>query len=155
MPAKTATLKDLQRQCTTAGLDATGTKADLTKRLEENERNQVLLSPESQEHTKCDAILVARSELGDDEGMKEDAKDALAQALKEELQVEDVRGKLFVGNRRGLNLAGFPARVLALEEEVTSLEVEVTSLEVEVTSLKVESTSHKIKIASLEDRVGR
>jgi len=66
MLSKSATLKDLQRQCTTEGLDATGTKTDLIKRLEENERNWVLLSPESQEDTKCDAILVARSELGDE-----------------------------------------------------------------------------------------
>ena len=138
MPAKSATLKDLQRQCTTAGLGTTATKADLTKRLEENEKNWVMLSPVSQEDTKCDAILVARSELGGDEAMKEDAKDALEQALEEELHVENVR-EMFVGNRRGLSLAGLPARVRALEDENVSQ--------------KEELTSHKFKITSLEDRV--
>ena len=49
---------------------------------------------------------MTRSEVGDQEEMKEDAKSALRKALDEEyLHVEEVRGKLFVGNRRGLNLS--------------------------------------------------
>ncbi|KAA8902718.1 hypothetical protein FN846DRAFT_1022449 [Sphaerosporella brunnea] len=64
--------------------------------------------------------------------MKQAAKDALGQALQEELHVEDVRGELFVGNRRGLSLAG---RLRVLEQQVA----EIPSL--------------KIKTASLEDRV--
>jgi hypothetical protein len=48
--------------------------------------------------------------------MKADAKDAFEQALDEELYVEVVRGKMVVGNRRGLNLAGLSTRVRALED---------------------------------------
>jgi len=76
---------------------------------EVNKRNRKLLSPAeslSQDDTTCDAILVTRSEIGGEEEIKRDAKDALKQALQEkELHVKDVRGELFVGNRRGLNLA--------------------------------------------------
>jgi hypothetical protein len=72
--------------------------------------------------------------------MKRDAKDALGQALQEEeLHVEDVRGELFVGNRRDLSLAGLPERVRVLEQEITSQKIEIAS--------------QKIKSASLEDRV--
>ena len=152
MPAKSATLKDLQRQCTTAGLDATGTKADLSKRLEENKRNRVLLSPESQEDTKCDAILVASSELGGDEAMKEDAKDALQQALKtDELHVEDVRGELFVGNRRGLNLAGLPKLVHELQDEIASQNSRITIFEFKVASLeeRVNSLTNSLEAYSI------
>ncbi|KAA8893538.1 hypothetical protein FN846DRAFT_751931, partial [Sphaerosporella brunnea] len=53
-----------------------------------------------------------------------------------------VRGELFVGNRRGLSLAGLPERVRVLEQQVASLEVK-----------NAEIPSLKIRTASLEDRV--
>jgi hypothetical protein len=68
--------------------------------------------------------------------MKADAKDAFEQALDEELYVEVVRGKMVVGNRRGLNLAGLSTRVRALEDVVASQKEKVTSHESEITELK-------------------
>lgn len=64
-------------------------------------KNQELVSPvESQDDwTTCDAILVTRSELGEEEEMKRGAKDALEQALNGALHVEEVRDDVFVGNR--------------------------------------------------------
>ncbi|KAF8462297.1 hypothetical protein BDZ91DRAFT_797330 [Kalaharituber pfeilii] len=54
--------------------------------------------------------------------MKRDAKGTLGQALQEqELHAEDMRGELFVGNRRGLNVAGLASRVGALELKTASL----------------------------------
>jgi len=70
-----------------------------------------------------------------------DAKDySLGEALNEgEFYAEEIRDHLFVGNRRGLDLASLSIRFRVLEEEVTSQKVEITS--------------HKIKISSLEGRV--
>ncbi|RPA90132.1 hypothetical protein L873DRAFT_1783206 [Choiromyces venosus 120613-1] len=151
-------------------------------------RNQKLVSPaENQDEcATCDAILVTRSQIsqiGSDEEMKKDAKDALEQALQvEELHVGEVRGEPFVGNRRGLGLAGLPARIDAqdkkiallndetisrrtkialLNDEATSRRTKIALLNDEATShgtkialLNDEATSHRTKIASLEDRVG-
>ncbi|KAA8892897.1 hypothetical protein FN846DRAFT_788650 [Sphaerosporella brunnea] len=114
------------------------TKDRSNKNIKVNKGNRSLPPPaEDDDSTECDAILVTRSELGDEEEMKRDAKDALGQ--EEELHVEDVRGELFVGNRRGLSLAGLPERVRVLEQEIASQKIEIAS--------------QKIKSASLEDRV--
>ncbi|KAF8249396.1 hypothetical protein K440DRAFT_622050 [Wilcoxina mikolae CBS 423.85] len=112
------------------------------KNVKINERNRRLLSPAESEDdsTTCDAILVARSDLGEEDTMKADAKDAFEQALYEdELHVEvGVTGEMVVGNRRGLNLA---TRLCALEYKVASQDSEIASLK------------EDIKIVSLEDRV--
>ena len=72
------------------------------------------------ESMTCRAVLSARSKVGEDEEMKEDAKDALGQALREEdLYVKDVRGELFVGNRGGLCLARTFAEVQAIKNELS------------------------------------
>ena len=145
MPAKTATLKALQNRCKAEGLSTAGTRADLVKRLEK--RNREESQPECLDDTGCDAILIARSEVGNEEDMKVSAKDALGQALlEEELHVEDVRGELVVANRRGLSLAGLPARVDAFTDEVTAQRAKIASLEDEATAQRAKSTS-------LEDRV--
>ena len=77
------------------------------KYVKANNRSRSSFSlAENDDSTTCDAILVTRSELRDEEGMKQDAKDVLGLALhEEELHVKDMRGELCVGNRRGLNLA--------------------------------------------------
>ena len=64
--------------------------------------------------------------------MKRDAKDySLGQALnEEEFYVEEVCDHLFVGNHRGLDLAGLSIRFRALEEEVTSQKELTISLDV-------------------------
>jgi len=58
MPTRSATMKDLREQCKTEGLEATGSRADLIKRLEDKKNHPEELSPESQDDTECDAILV-------------------------------------------------------------------------------------------------
>jgi hypothetical protein len=142
MSFKSATLKDLQEECKASQLSPAGKKADLIKLLQYNAKNrEVSFAAEeasgAESETKCDATLVARSEIRGKEEMKRDAKDALGQALEqEELHVEDVRGELFVGNRRGLNLAGLPKRVHALEDRISSLETKNVSLENKNVSLE-------------------
>ncbi|KAA8895182.1 hypothetical protein FN846DRAFT_912061 [Sphaerosporella brunnea] len=124
-------------------LKSAKTKDRNKKNVKVNKGNRSLLSP-AEDSTTCDAILVTRSELGDEEEMKKDAKDAFGQALQEaemaltgeeELHVQDVRGELFVGNRRGLSLAGLPERVRVFEQQVASLEVK----NAEIPSLKIKS----------------
>ena len=61
---------------------------------------------EDDDGVTCDTISVTRSELGEEELVKLDAKDALGQApQEEELHVKDLRGEHSVANRRGLRLA--------------------------------------------------
>ncbi|KAA8893516.1 hypothetical protein FN846DRAFT_1025664 [Sphaerosporella brunnea] len=113
MPPKSATTKDRSK-----------------KNIKVNKGNRSLPPPaEDDDSTKCDddddddAILVTRLELGEEEEMKQDAKDALGQALQEEeLHVEDVRGEIFVGNRRSLSLAApKDMKISSLEDRVSSL----------------------------------
>lgn len=52
-----------------------------------------------------------------------------------------------------IGLAGLPARVRALEDEVATQKEELTSHKEKLTSHKEELTSLKIKVGSLEDRV--
>ncbi|KAA8908829.1 hypothetical protein FN846DRAFT_944352 [Sphaerosporella brunnea] len=79
--------------------------------------------------------------------MKQDAKDALGQALQEEeLHVEDVRGELFVGNRRGLSFANYKVDQADLRARVDAQDKKIASQDIKIASLD-------IKIASLEDRV--
>ncbi|KAF8531573.1 hypothetical protein BDD12DRAFT_800063 [Trichophaea hybrida] len=135
MPAKSATLKGLQRQCKTEGLDTTGTRADFRGQQE----GPAGAFTESQDDTECDAILVTRSEIGSEEELKKDAKDALGQALQEEeLHVHDVRGELFVGNLRGLSFANFK------DKKIASLEVKNASLEDRVSSLTISLDAYKL-----------
>ena len=55
----------------------------------------------------CDAILVTQSMVGEDEKMKEFAKEALQGELDGvELEVERIRGEIYVGNHAGIGLAG-------------------------------------------------
>ncbi|KAF8246111.1 hypothetical protein K440DRAFT_500655, partial [Wilcoxina mikolae CBS 423.85] len=92
--------------------------------------------------------LVTRSEIGGEEEMKRDAKDALEQALQEEeFHAEDMRGNPFVGNRRGLDLAGLPERVRVLEQqvaEIPSLKIKIGSLEDRVSSLTISLDAYKL-----------
>ena len=83
--------------------------------------------------------------------MKEDAKDALGRALQsEELQIEDVKGKLVVGNRRGLNMA---ASLDAVQMEVDVLKATVASQGATIASQGATIASQGATVASLEERV--
>ncbi|RPA91452.1 hypothetical protein L873DRAFT_1794850 [Choiromyces venosus 120613-1] len=118
MPPKSTNVEDLQKQCKSAGLDATGNKTDLVKGVknQKKQKNHEALSPGDQDDPKCDAILVTKSKTGSEEAMKNEAKDALGQALQdEELKVEKVRGEHFIGNRHGLGFAGVLQNLRVLE----------------------------------------
>ncbi|RPA92052.1 hypothetical protein L873DRAFT_246835 [Choiromyces venosus 120613-1] len=137
MPPKSTKVGDLRKQCKSAGLDATGDKADLVKRLKRHKSRKELL-PEDQDDSKCDALSVTKSETSSEEEMQNEAKDALGQVLQEkELGVEKVRGEPFVGNRRGLGFTGLPDRVRALGERQSALEDEVNLLCDDLSTLKL------------------
>jgi uncharacterized coiled-coil protein SlyX len=150
MSSKSVTVDKLRKQCEALNISTKGSKAVLAKRLEDHAKASSAKEQEESESNpdaKCDAILVSRSEIGDDEGMKRDAKTALEQALEDdELHVEDAGGELWVGNRRGLDIVALLARMRALEEREVAKDTKLASLEDEI-------TSHKTKIDSLEDRV--
>ncbi|KAA8910106.1 hypothetical protein FN846DRAFT_759769, partial [Sphaerosporella brunnea] len=90
--------------------------------------------------------LATRSELGNDEEIKEDAEGALEQALnEEELHVEEVSGELVAGNRRGLNLAGLSKRVKELETKDALQDLKGGSLEDRVGSLTSSLSAYKLQ----------
>jgi len=71
--------------------------------------------------------------IGNRRKLKRDAKDSLEQ--EEEFYVEEVRDHVFVGNRRGLDLAGLSTRVRALEDEVATQKEEITSHKIQIGAL--------------------
>ncbi|RPA89136.1 hypothetical protein L873DRAFT_1832076 [Choiromyces venosus 120613-1] len=147
MPPKSTNVEDLQKQCKSAGLDATGNKADLVKGVknQKKQENREALSPGDQDDPKCDAILVTKSKTGSEEAMKNEAKDALGQALQdEELKVEKVRGEHFISNRHGLGFAGVSNSTRG-EQESSSGRGE-SALENEVKFLKGYSSILKLSI---------
>ncbi|KAA8894186.1 hypothetical protein FN846DRAFT_975501 [Sphaerosporella brunnea] len=79
--------------------------------------------------------------LQEEEEMKQDAKDALGQALQEEeLHVEDVRGDLFVGNRRGLSFANYKVD----QADLRARDIKIASLEDRVSSLTRRLAAYKL-----------
>ncbi|PWW80032.1 hypothetical protein C7212DRAFT_361502 [Tuber magnatum] len=132
MPPK---LKDLQKQCKDIGLDHTGKVSELVQRLKDH-RNRGTSSPEDQEDPTCDAILVTQSMTGSVDDMKRYAHDAFEQTLEvEELDVREVMGELYVGNVRGLGLAGLPERVRILEENDTAKNAKIAELDANIAEL--------------------
>jgi len=78
---------------------------------------------------------------------KKEAKDALAIALQDEdLRVEDVRGKTFVGNHSGLPLARRAARVPDVEDKLALVKTEHKTQEVK---LKIHQAALKTQRADL------
>jgi hypothetical protein len=131
MSSKSASLRDLRQQCKALSLSTSGSHTTLSKRLQDHAQTSSGPSKEQEENDsdaelECDAVLMTPSEVGDQEEMKGDAKSAFRKALDEEdLHVEEVRGKSFVGNRRGLNLAELMFRVRVLEEEIATQKEEI------------------------------
>ncbi|PUU73404.1 peptidase family M49-domain-containing protein [Tuber borchii] len=81
-----------------------------------------------------DAILMAKSSIGTMESLKHDAKQSLANALKvEELHVKKVNDSVFVGNQRGLDIAGLAQR---LDKKVAELEEQIKTQKGELESAK-------------------
>jgi hypothetical protein len=86
---------------------------------------------------ECDAVMVVRAEVGNEEDMKKSARENFGKELQEgDLYVEDVQGELVVGNRRGLSLAGLPREVALLRQEVASQNQEIASQRVNISSLR-------------------
>jgi len=149
MPVKSVTVVDLGERYKAEGLGTGGSKPDLVKRLRVNMRNQEVPPPESEGDTMCDAILVGRSAIGEEEGMQEDARDVLQEALAtEELHVENVMGELFVGNLAGLSYANYKVDQAALRARVdikiASQDFKIASLEDSVSGLKSSLGAYKI-----------
>ena len=121
-------LKALQRQCKAAGLDAKGTRSTLVKRLQ----TWAADPPEGGEEMDFEAIMATETEAGDEGEMERAAKDVPGEALEvDELSVEDVGGRLFVGNRRRLRYTGLSERTRVLEEQVPALQDRIVTLEAE------------------------
>jgi hypothetical protein len=149
--SKSTTVHDLQKRCKALNLSTGGSKATLVKRLEDyaklEAKEQGKSENESNADLECDAILLTRTDIGDPEDMKSDAKSAFAAALnQEQLEVEVVGDKFCVGNRRGLDLADLGVRFRLIEEEIVVLKEDNVAL-------KEDNVVLKVKVASLEDRV--
>ncbi|RPA92051.1 hypothetical protein L873DRAFT_1818402 [Choiromyces venosus 120613-1] len=139
MPPKATKVEDLRKQCKSAGLDTTGNKADLVKRLknQKKQKNREELSPADQDDPKYDAILVTKSKTSSEEEIKSEAKDV--PGLQEgEHEVQKVRGEPFVGNRRGRGLTGIGERIRALEEKTSALEERASARNLRLSALKDE-----------------
>jgi hypothetical protein len=112
-----------------------------------NKRNWKLLPlAESQDDTICDAILIMQSELGNDEGMKEDAQGALKQALnEEELHIKEVSSKLVIGKHYGLNLVGLSTHMKELETKEALKDLKIGSLEDHMGSITSSLSAYKLQ----------
>jgi len=109
------------------------------------------------ERTTCDAVLLAESKIGDDREMKEEAEDALEHVLREEaLYVEDVRGELFIGNHRGLDLARVSAEVRAVKDEIASQNEELSRQNKNYEDmLSRQNKKHEDVLSQYEDKLSR
>jgi len=114
------------------------------------------------ESTTCDAVLLTKSKIGDDEETKEEAKDALEKALRDEdLYIENVRGELFIGNHGGLDLARVSAEVRAVKDEIASrrdeflekLTTQKDEFLEKLTSQKDQLSQHEHEITQLRNQV--
>jgi len=166
----------LQKECKNLNLPSTGTVAQLGERINDYKKShQVLTEDEVQQKSQqvstadevqqksqqvltedevqlmYDAILVTESMVCDDEDMKMDAKEALEKELEKELEVDYVRGDVYVGNRRGLDLAGMKAMLEEHRGKISSLEGKVGSLEGKVGSLEGENSSLKDSVGKLQN----
>lgn len=155
MLPKSATLKDLQKECIAQGLDPKGKKVDLVDCLQDNASfgaSSAEEENESETDAGCEAVLVARSEPGDEEQTKRNARAMLEKAaVEEEFYVEYVKGEFFVAKHRGLCYArdkmdkrDFGTRILALEEDQAQKDIKINSLEDRANSLTPSLDAYKL-----------
>lgn len=139
MPAPS--LRDLRKKCRTAGLDDNGSKQDIVDRLQEYEA-----------HNFCEAFLVTKSMIAaTEEEIKSNAKKSFEETLQENsLEVLRERGELYVGNLRGLGLAGLKERMQLVEEEQTSTRARLKQKDEEIASLKAEVAGLNVSVATLK-----
>lgn len=72
MPSKPTELDGLRKQCMDLGLNAKGTKAELIRRLKEKRSalEEGDRPSDSGLDMECDAVMVVRAEVGNEEDMK-------------------------------------------------------------------------------------
>ncbi|KAG0132921.1 hypothetical protein HOY82DRAFT_669246 [Tuber indicum] len=132
---------ELRKRCKAAGLSAKGSMAQLINRLGELEGVVPCLesSASSGDDPTCVAILVTQTKIScEEEKIKIDAKDALGQALEDDdLEVEEVWGTAYVGNRRGLDLAPLRERFHMMEQRIAFHEARINHLDDRVTTLSL------------------
>ena len=134
-------LRDLRKQCRAAGLEDGGNKQDLVDRLQEHETENF-----------CDAFLVTKAMIAATEAeIKRNAKKAFEDTLQEtELEVQRERGELYVGNLRGLGLAGLSERMRLVEEEQARTKSELKEKYEEVDALKAEVAGLNLSVSTLK-----
>ncbi|PWW72959.1 hypothetical protein C7212DRAFT_286368 [Tuber magnatum] len=131
------TLEELRKKCKAVGLSAKGNKTQLAKRLTEAGGPCPPSSVESEEDPMCDAVLATKGNIGCEGEMTIDAKVTLGLALdNEELEVQVVRGTVYVGNRRGLDFAEVREYFRIIDAEITSLKQSKAALEQRSTALQ-------------------
>ncbi|PUU82432.1 hypothetical protein B9Z19DRAFT_1120757 [Tuber borchii] len=142
----TGTTAKEKRQTPAAGLDTGGKMQDLVDRLKEFE-----------DESCCDAILVTKSKIAaTEDDTKENAKNAFKSTIdEEELEVRRERGQLYVGNLRGLGLAGLPEGLRILEEQDVARtgremvkDAELATLKEEVSELK--ASQQLLKLTTID-----
>jgi hypothetical protein len=150
MASKSATKQDLQQACRDLGLDSHGNKATLLKRLGKHAKSAAASASHDEEpesDTECDAVLATKIDIGGEEEMRQSGKDALQQELvTRELDVEEAGGKLMVGNRRGLSLAG---RLAVLENTVVELKTKSAEQDATIAAQDARNASLEGQVAGL------
>ena len=138
MPLK----KELQKQCKDAGIGVGGTINDLKDRLEAYQKYEEALLGDPEE--LCDAILVSRTTAGgSEEKVTKEAKYAFERTLEdpdEALEVTQIRGEFYVGNRRGVSLGERPSELgekdISKDAKIASLDAKIALLDAKVASLE-------------------
>ncbi|CUS12302.1 unnamed protein product [Tuber aestivum] len=98
------TVKELKSQCEARGIPNHGNKGELVNRLEKHEKDEewakmgMPSTPSSMIEEQCDAVLVTRADIGDDNEMIESAKRAFQDGL-ENNQLEIDYDMLLLGTR--------------------------------------------------------
>ncbi|PUU77492.1 hypothetical protein B9Z19DRAFT_1128236 [Tuber borchii] len=105
------------------------------------------------ESTTCDAVLRTELKIGDNEEMKEEAKDALGQELQEkDFYNKALRGEHFVGGHCNHFLDGLAAEVWAVKIEMALYKDEISQC---LKKHEDELASHKEEFASQKDEFSR
>ncbi|KAG0130092.1 hypothetical protein HOY82DRAFT_540281 [Tuber indicum] len=157
----TKAVKELRSECEARGIRNHGNKGELVKRLEDYEKveEEAMVemppTPPSTIKDHCDAVLVTRADLGEDDEMIEAAKTAFRNVLEnEQLVIDYDMVPITIGNHVGLGLASLPGRMKVLESKIVTLEAKNTTLEAKNASLTSDVASHASQIDSLQSQVG-
>ncbi|KAN0072352.1 hypothetical protein V8E54_009281 [Elaphomyces granulatus] len=114
-------LQELKEECKALGLSTGGKKSQLTQRLNIHKASIDACSrPECEYHVN--SIVAKQIELQDDDGMVTEARVALGTASQHyQIQTENIRRCMFVGNEEGLSFAEKSSQTQAIEQELSSL----------------------------------